>query len=107
MYELEDEEPLAHRILAAVDSNNSLRLGDDSLRKGTQQMDTQTGCADFWLLEDYVNKFEDEVPMICMLPLYAHIWLFSMICDIHVTFEHNGNHIRMCFKPLGIYAMSF
>ena len=30
-----------------------------------------------------------------------------MICDIRATFEHNGLHIRMCFKPLGIYAMSF
>src|ERR1700683_5814844 len=45
--------------------------------------------------------------MIYMLPLYAHIWLFLMICNICATFKHNGHHSRMCFEPLGIYAMSF
>ena len=33
-----------------------------------------------------------------------------MICNIHANFGHNvrpGHHSRMCFEPLGIYAMSF
>ena len=33
-----------------------------------------------------------------------------MICNIHATVGHNvrpGHHIRMCFNPLEIYAMSF
>jgi hypothetical protein len=61
MYELDREEPLAHRILATIDGNNSLKLVDDSFRRGTQRMDTRTGRADFWLSEEYVDQFKDEV----------------------------------------------
>jgi hypothetical protein len=41
---------------------------------------------------------------------YAHILLFSMTYNIHTIFGSNirpGHHSRMCFKPLGIYVMSF
>lgn len=61
MYELEGEEPLAHRILATMDGNNSLKLVDDSFRRGTQRIDARTGRADFWLSEEYVDQFKDEV----------------------------------------------
>jgi hypothetical protein len=49
-------------------------------------------------------------PLIRMLPLYAHIWSFSMIYNICATFGHDvwpGHHSRMCFNPLEIYTMSF
>jgi hypothetical protein len=62
MYELEDEEPLVHRLLAAIDGNNSLKLVDDSFRRGTQRIDTRTGRVDRWLSADYVDQFKDEVP---------------------------------------------
>jgi Kyakuja-Dileera-Zisupton transposase len=62
MYELEDEKPLVHRLLAAMDGNNSLKLVDDSFRWGTQRIDTRTGRADRWLSANYVDQFKDEVP---------------------------------------------
>jgi hypothetical protein len=62
MYELKDEEPLAHRLLMAMDGNNSLKLVDDSFRRGTQQADTRTGRASNWLSAEYVDLFKDEVP---------------------------------------------
>jgi hypothetical protein len=62
MYELNDEEPLAHHILATMDGNNSLKLVDDSFRRGTHQADTRTGRSQKWLSPEYVNLFKDEVP---------------------------------------------
>jgi hypothetical protein len=61
MYELEDEKPLVHRLLAAMDGNNSLKSIDDSFRRGTRRIDTRTGRVDRWLSADYVNQFKDEV----------------------------------------------
>jgi hypothetical protein len=62
MYELNDEEQLAHRLLMAMDGNNSLRLVDDSFRHGTQRPDTRSGRASNWLSAEYVDIFKDEVP---------------------------------------------
>jgi hypothetical protein len=62
MYELNDEEPLAHRILATMDGNNSLKLVDDSFRRGTHRADTRTRRSQKWLSPEYVDLFKDEVP---------------------------------------------
>jgi hypothetical protein len=47
--------------LATIDGNNSLKLVDDSFQRGTQRIDARTGRADFWLSEEYVDRFKDEV----------------------------------------------
>lgn len=62
MYELDDEVPLAHRILATMDGNNSLKLVDDSFRQGTQLEDWREGRSPKWLSAPYVDTFKDEVP---------------------------------------------
>jgi hypothetical protein len=62
MYELTDEEPMAHRILAAMDGNNSLKLVDDAFRHGTHRADARIGRSKKWLSPEYVDQFKDEVP---------------------------------------------
>lgn len=61
MHEVEGEEVLEHGILATMDGNNSLKLVDGSYRRGVLA-DPRVGSADFWLDEDFVDKFKDEVP---------------------------------------------
>lgn len=62
MYELDNEVPLAHRILTTMDGNNSLKLVDDSFRRGTQREDSRRGRAPKWLSAPYIDTFKDEVP---------------------------------------------
>ncbi|KAF7975664.1 hypothetical protein HWV62_8751 [Athelia sp. TMB] len=61
MYELEGEEPLEHRILATMDGNNSLKLVDESFRRGLERTDNRVGRSSKWLSPAYVNQYKDEV----------------------------------------------
>lgn len=61
MYELEDEAPLEHRVLATMDGNNSLKLVDESYRRGIERIDNRTGRSRKWLSPAYVDQFKDEV----------------------------------------------
>ncbi|KAI5822913.1 hypothetical protein K523DRAFT_256164, partial [Schizophyllum commune Tattone D] len=61
LYELDGETPLAPRILAAMDGNNSLKLIDDTFRKGNTQQDSRSLQSWRWLEVDYVNHFASEV----------------------------------------------
>lgn len=60
-YELEGEAPLEHRILVTMDGNNSLKLVDESFRRGLERADNRTGRSSKWLPPAYVDLFKDEV----------------------------------------------
>lgn len=61
MYELEDELPLEHHILTTMDGNNSLKLVDESYRRGLERVDNRTGRSSKWLSPAYVDQYKDEV----------------------------------------------
>jgi hypothetical protein len=54
---------MTHQMLTAFDGNNSLRLVDGAHRRGTstEVEELSTSIADFWLTEEHVDQFKDEV----------------------------------------------
>ncbi|KAL1724894.1 hypothetical protein EV714DRAFT_222337 [Schizophyllum commune] len=61
LYEVDGETPLSPRILAAMDGNNSLKLIDDTFRKGNAQQDSRSLQSWRWLEVEYVDRFANEV----------------------------------------------
>lgn len=61
MYTLEDEPPLKYKILLCMDGNTSLKLLDPAILRGQPRVDPRTFRTSYWIPEEEVNKFADEV----------------------------------------------
>ncbi|KAI5994654.1 hypothetical protein EDD15DRAFT_2165647 [Pisolithus albus] len=60
-YRLEDEPALDFDWLVSIDGNNSLKRWDTSTYGVSPRVDTRHACSDYWLDDDYVDRFKYEV----------------------------------------------
>ncbi|CDO77993.1 hypothetical protein BN946_scf184711.g3 [Trametes cinnabarina] len=61
MYMLEDEDNLPYSFLVAMDGNTSLKLVDDTFRRGEARPDGRTFRTDLFIPAEEVDKYKDEV----------------------------------------------
>ncbi|KAI0354456.1 hypothetical protein OH77DRAFT_1456513 [Trametes cingulata] len=61
LYRLEDEPPLEHDLLVAIDGNSSLKLVDDTYRGGQLRPDHRTARTDLIIPPEEVDRFKDDV----------------------------------------------
>ena len=60
-YYLEDEPPLMFHWLVLIDDNNSLKQWDTMVYSTAPHEDSWIACSIYWLSEEDVDKFKDEV----------------------------------------------
>ncbi|KAI6011388.1 hypothetical protein PISMIDRAFT_55938, partial [Pisolithus microcarpus 441] len=60
-YRLEDEPALDFDWLVSIDGNNSLKRWDTSTYGVSPRVDTRRARSDYWLDDDYVDRFKYEV----------------------------------------------
>lgn len=61
MYKLTNKLLMKFSMLAAMDSNNSLKLIDNTFRSGLSQADDHASTSSWWLKPKEVDQFKDEV----------------------------------------------
>ncbi|EPQ55524.1 hypothetical protein GLOTRDRAFT_75671 [Gloeophyllum trabeum ATCC 11539] len=61
MYKLEDEPPLEYSMMCEMDGNNSLKRIDAALRERQARTDTRRPRGPFWVGQEEVDGFKDDV----------------------------------------------